>query len=159
MGNSALSLMLLFTLSTAAPQLQPPKVFSRKGITRAPVELQGRGVQRVSRVQFSAKLFSEAKTPLRVTMNFFPGVDLIVRWTSVEPVRQPEGLIWKGTVEGEPESRATLSISGKTVTASINRQNGLIYEIRTAADGQYWVREVSQKDFPRESEPLHPQIK
>jgi hypothetical protein len=156
MGNSATRVIFLLALFTA-PQLQPPKVFSHiDGSARAPVELQGRGVRRVSRVRFTAKLFSQAKTPLRVTMNFFPGVDLIVRWTSVEPVRQPEGLMWKGGVEGEPESRATLSISGKTVTGNINRGNGLIYEIRTAADGQYWVREVAQKDLPGESEPLRP---
>jgi hypothetical protein len=154
MGNPATRVMFLLTLFTA-PQLQPPKVFSHnRGSARAPVEVQGRGVRRISRVQFTAKLFSQAKTPLRVTMNFFPGVDLIVRWTSVEPV--PDALIWSGSVEGEPESRATLSISRKAVTANINRENGLIYEIRTAADGQYWVREVAQKTFPKESEPLRP---
>ena len=154
MGNSATRVMFLLALFTA-PQLQPPRVFTHGvGSAKAPVEVQGRGVRRVSRVQFNAKLFSRAKTPLRVTMNFFPGVDLIVRWTSVETV--PDALIWKGIVEGEPESRATLSISGKAVTANINRQNGFIYEIRTAADRQYWVREVAQKDLPGESEPLRP---
>ena len=168
MGNPAFSVMFLLALSTAAPQLSPPlppqlpppKVFtSVDGAAMPPIEMQGRGVRRVSRVQFSAKLFSQAKTPLRVMMNFFPGVDLIVGWTRVERVHQPEGLIWTGFVEGAPQSLARLSISGKTVTAIINRGNGLIYEIRTAADGQYWVREVAQKDFPRESEPLHPQTK
>jgi hypothetical protein len=147
--------ILTASLASAAPQA-PLKLLLRKDVNaKPPVETQGRGVRRVERVELSPALF-KAKGPFRAAMDLFPGVELLIQWTGAEPVHLPEGLMWKGSVEGEPESRATLLVSGKTVTANINRTNGFIYEIRTTADGRYWVREVSQKDLPREGEPLHP---
>src|SRR6516162_8311830 len=107
MGNSVFCVMFLLALSTAAQQLPPPKAFSSMDASASPpIEIQGRGVKRVSRVQFSTRLFSQAKTPLRVMMNFFPGVDLLVSWDRVGRVHRPEGLTWTGSIEGEPQSHA-----------------------------------------------------
>jgi hypothetical protein len=149
---------LLFAASThAAPQAKLPNVFSTKNFKGGPpAEVRGRGVVRVRPVNLSIGLFRKAKAPQKTNMNFFPGTDLIVLWTNVEDVSRPAGLMWKGKIEGDSESYATLLISGKTVTANVTRASGLVYQIRTSADGQYWVREFDPKQLPRESEPLQP---
>ena len=53
---------------------------------------------------------------------------------------------------------AAMAISGKTVTATVTRGDGWIYEIRTT-DGGLWVREIDQKKFPQERESVAPNHK
>ena len=91
-------------------------------------------------------------------MNFFPGVDLIVDWNQPERVEQPSGYLWTGKLAGAPLGQATLTISGANVTANITRGDGMIYQIRTAADGGWWVLEVDQRQLPRESAPVNPNL-
>src|SRR5213594_619708 len=116
-----LIISLTFSLNylSTASQAKPPKVFS---VTRdnvaPPAELQGRGVKRIRPVVLYTRLFREANAPQTTNMNFFPGIDLIVNWTTVERTNPPPGLIWTGKVQGATETQATLLISGKTVTAN-----------------------------------------
>jgi hypothetical protein len=92
-------------------------------------------------------------------MSLFPDVDLTIEWTRFEKTSPPPGYSWTGKVAGLPQSEATMVVSGATVTANITRGDGIIYQIRTAADGKWWVREIDPKEFPRESEPLNPSVK
>lgn len=106
-------------------------------------------------VEINLDLFTG--TPPKTTqMNFFPDIDLAVEWTKVEKVERPAGVVWTGTVVGSPLGQATMAVSGQNVTGNITRGDGLMYQIRTTADGRWWAREIDQKDFPRESEPLIP---
>jgi len=154
----------------AAQTGKTPDAFSSKRIkANVPKNLQERGVRRVRPVAINLKLFDEAMARsfiekkrgkaalVQVTkMSFFPNVVLTVSWSRVEPVRQPAGYVWTGTVAGSPAGQATMAVAGKNVTASITRGDGLIYQIRTTPDGMWWVREIAQKEFPREGEPVTP---
>ncbi len=113
------------------------------------------GVRRVRRVEMNLDIIDrQAKT---IEMEFFPNVKLTVNWTSVTP-GQPAS-VWTGKVAGTPGGDAFMTVSGKIVTANFNRGNGMIYQIRTAADGSWWVREIDQKEFPQESQPVIPNPK
>ena len=167
------SLFALFLGAGFLQAAQPgraPYAFSTKRI-KAPIprKLQERGVRRVRPVAINLKLFDEAmarsfmekkrgKADLThdTKMNFFPNVALTVNWSRVEQVQQPLGVVWTGTVEGSPAGQATMAVARKNVTASITRGDGLIYQIRTTPDGMWWVREIDQKAFPQEREPVIP---
>jgi hypothetical protein len=154
----------------AVQQAKVPAAFSTKRIkANVPRSLQERGVRRVRPVAINLKLFDEAtartfmekkrgKPDLTYAtgMNFFPNVDLTVNWSRVERVQQPSGFVWTGTVAGSPAGQATMAVSGKNVTATLTRGDGLIYQIRTTPDGMWWVREVDQKELPQEREPVVP---
>ena len=114
----------------------------------------GRGVKRVQSFAFDDKPFATAAAPLRTQMTFFSNIKVSVNWTKVENTNQPPGKIWTGQVDGSSGGPATLTISGKSVSANISRGNGMIYQIRTTADGQVWVREMDPSALPRESEPV-----
>jgi hypothetical protein len=109
-------------------------------------------------VALNMKLFNNAVNQ-SMEMNFFPDVVITVEWTRVEKTSPAPGFTWTGRVAGMPQSQATMVVSGATVTANIARGDGIIFQIRTAADGTWWVREIDQKEFPRESEPLNPLVK
>lgn len=141
----------------ASTQGKVPQVFSPRKVTvNPPAAMQGRGVRRIRQVAVDTRRFSRAEAPHTTKMLFFPDVELVIRWSAVERVQQPAGLVWTGKVEGIAESQATLALSGKTMTGNINPGKGLQYQIRTAIDGGYWVREVDPGELPRESEPLSP---
>jgi hypothetical protein len=110
-------------------------------------------------VVVNARLFNNPATSPTTEMNFFEGVTLIVDWRKAERVNNPAGLLWTGGVRGVAESQASMVVSGKNVSGNITRGDGLLYEVRTTADGRQWVIEVDQKQFPRESEPLNPNKK
>ncbi len=134
----------------ASSQVKAPPAFSTRSITAdVPADLQGRGVRRVRAVEINLDLFSGAP-PKTTEMNFFQNVDLTVEWTKAEKVERPTGIVWTGMVVGFPLGQATMVVSGRNVTGNITRSDGLMYQIRTTADGRWWVREIDQKDFPRE---------
>jgi hypothetical protein len=140
-----------------APQAKAPEVISAKEVNAAPpAELQGRGVKRVRAVVLNTGMFANPRTPQSTSLSFFPGVTLVVNWTNVEKTDRPAGLIWTGKIQGTPGGQASLVISGKNVTANVNRSDGVGYQIRTTGDGRSWVREVLQSAFSRESEPVAP---
>ena len=154
-----LPLLLCAACVPAAPQIKPPAVFSTPTITSdVPAGLQGPGVRRLRAVGLNLVLFNETTTAQSTEMNFFPGVDLIVDWNQPERVEQPSGYFWTGKLAGAPLGQATLTISGANVTANITRGDGMIYQIRTAADGGWWVLEVDQRQLPRESAPVNPNL-
>ncbi len=141
----------------ASTQVAVPPVFSgRSAVSEVPSDLQGRGVRRVRAVEIDLALFQAVPKPVR--MNFFPNVDLVVEWKGTEKVERPAGVVWTGTVVGFPLGQATMVVSGGNVTGNITRGDGLMYQIRTTPDGRWWVREIDQKEFPRDSEPLIPNI-
>jgi hypothetical protein len=141
----------------AITQVSTPPVFSARNVTAdIPQELQGRGVRRVRAVEINLDEISATQQP--VLMNFFPGVDLNIRWEKSQKVDRPAGTVWTGTVVGSPLGQATLVVPGRNVTGNITRGDGLMYQIRTTADGRWWVREIDQKEFPRDSEPVVPNL-
>src|SRR5437870_2392549 len=93
-----------FALATAfvegSPQAKVPEFFSTKRISAAPpAELKGRGVKRIRPVALNGGVLKTPKGPQRLTMNFFPGVNFVVNWTTVEKGNQSD-LVWRGKVEG-----------------------------------------------------------
>ena len=152
--------LLPFLLATgcvhAAPQTKAPAAFSTPGrIGEPPATLKERGVRRVRPVEINLNLFDRSKAlPLHIEMNFFPDVNISVQWDRVETVNQPSGFMWTGSVSGTPGGHAAIVISGSTVSGNISRGDGWIYEIRTTEDGRRWVREINQRDFPEESQPV-----
>ena len=108
-------------------------------------------------VEIDLQLFN-GTVPKTTEMNFFPGADLTVEWTQAERVERPSGVVWTGKVAGAPLSQASLAVSGRNVTGNITRGDGLMYQVRTTADGRWWVREIDQKEFPRDSEPVIPNL-
>ena len=148
-----------FLLSTACmralTQVQTQPVFSARNTAAAtPPELQGRGVRRVRAVEIDLAVIRVVQKPVR--MNFFPNVDLDVEWTKSENVQNPAGTVWTGTVVGSPLGSATLVVSGGNLTGNFTRGDGMMYQIRTMADGRWLVREIDQREFPSESAPLIP---
>jgi len=117
-------------------------------------------VLRVRPVQLNSDAFSEAKAkagmPYVVEMNFFDDASFRVQWAQVQRTANPAGYIWTGRIVDDAGSSATMAVSGENVTASVQRSNGRIYQIRTSADGKSWVREIDQKLFPQESQPVTP---
>jgi len=107
----------------------------------------------------NTRLFSNPNVALVTEMELFPDTTFTVDWDNAEKMTQPAGMLWTGRVHGVPESRAALVISGNSVTANITKGDGVVYELRTTADGRQWVREVIQQVFPREAEPLNPNKK
>jgi hypothetical protein len=143
----------------ARPQAAPPPAFlAGNAASSIPSNLQGRGVRRLRPVELNIKLFHNPVSQ-SMEMNFFSDVVLTVEWAHVEKTSPTPGFAWTGRVAGMPQSQATMVVSGEIVTANITRGDGIIYQIRTAADGKWWVREIEQKEFPRESEPLNPLVK
>jgi len=155
----------------ASRGLKAPEAFARGGVTTGSgaTNLEGQGVRRVRRVMMNLELFGETQARQfmgqkrdkadgnqPVEMNFFPNVRITVGWNQVERVDRPSGFVWSGTVVGAPAGHAVMAISGKNVTATVTRGDGWIYEIRTAPDGGLWVREIDQKKFPKEREPVAP---
>ena len=106
--------------------------------------------------EFIEKKRSKADWTQPIEMNFFPNVNITVGWNQVQRTDEPSGFVWSGNVVGAPAGHAVLAISGRNITATVTRGDGWIYEIRTAADGELWVREIDQKKFPREREPVVP---
>ena len=152
-----ISTVLFAACGRALTQARVLPAFSTKNIAAdVPREMQGTGVRRVRAGEMKLELFS-GSAPKTTKLNFFPNVDLDVQWTSVQKVERPEGTVWTGTVVGSPLSQATLAISGRNVTGNISRGDGWIYQIRTAADGRWWVREIEQKEFPGDGTPLIPE--
>jgi len=155
----------------ASPGVKAPQAFAPARVIAAsrPQNLQAQGVRRLRHVTMKLELFSEIRAQefikqkrenadwsQRIEMNFFPNVNITVGWNQVEPADQPSGFVWSGKVVGAPAGHAVLAISGKNVTATVTRGDGWIYEVRTAADGELWVREIDQKTFPKEREPVAP---
>jgi hypothetical protein len=139
----------------ASTQNNVPAAFSTNNLSAdVPRDLQRPGVRRARSVEIKLELFDTV--PKITQMNFFPNVDFAVEWTQSEKVDQPAGFVWTGKVPGVPLSQATMAVSGRNVTGNITRGDGLVYQIRTTADGLWWVLEVDQKDFPRELEPVNP---
>ena len=149
--------LLLVACGRALTQVKILPAFSTKNIKAAvPPEMQGRGVRRVRTVDINLNLFS-ISAPKTTRMNFFPNVVLDVEWTGTEEVQRPNGIVRNGKVVGSPLSQATLAISGRNVTGNFSRGDGWMYQIRTAADGRWWVREIDQKEFPRDTAPVVPE--
>lgn len=96
-----------------------------------------------------------ARQDTRLTVNLF--VDLTVTAVLDAIDIQEFDLVWSGHVEGRPGSRVTWSIVGDTLAGEV-RLAGALYEIRSAGDGVYVIREVDQTTFPPELEPLVPPI-
>ena len=141
----------------ALTQVKALPAFSTKSINAdVPPEMRGAGVRRVRAVEINLELFT-GSAPKTTKMNFFPNVDLDVEWTSTEEVQRPDGTVWTGKVVGSPLSQATFAVSGRTVTGNISCGDGMIYQIRTAPDGRWWVREIDQKEFPRDAAPIIPE--
>ncbi|MBI3684250.1 MAG: hypothetical protein HY235_28070 [Acidobacteria bacterium] len=79
--------------------------------------------------------------------NLFSDVRLSVTWTGVDRTDDFSGYVWKGAISGDPKSHAVLIVDGERITGNIARGDGTIYQIRTAADGTQWVREIDQSQF------------
>jgi hypothetical protein len=142
----------------ASTQVKASPVFTPTSVAaEVPAELQGRGVRRVRAVEIDLELFRGGPRPAE--MNFFPDAALTVEWKNVEKVEVPPGVVWSGTVVGSPLGQAAMVISGRNITANITRGDGFMYQIRTSADGRWWVREIDQKEFPRDLEPVIPNLK
>jgi hypothetical protein len=151
--------LLLAACGRALTQVKALPAFSTKTINAAvPAEMRGTGVRRVRAVDVNLNLF-KGSAPKTTRMNFFPNVALDVEWTSTEEVQRPDGIVWNGKVVGSPLSQATLAVSGRTVTCNVSRGDGWMYQIRTAPDGRWWVREIDQKEFPRDLAPVVPERK
>ena len=157
----ALPALLSASCLHASPAVKAPQAFALERVTAGspPTALEGRGVSRVRPVFMNLDLFGETKAREPIEMNFFPNVSITVNWSQVEHVDQPSGFVWSGTVVGAPAGHAVMAISGKTVTATVTRGDGWIYEIRTTPDGGLWVREIDQKKFPQERESVAPNHK
>ena len=166
------SLFLTSGCLRASQQVKAAQVFTAAGSATTPENLQQRGVRRLRAVSINLELFDERAAQSFIQrkreqgdvaqateMNFFPDVSIAVNWNGAESVQQPAGFVWTGTVVGSSAGRALMAVSGKNVTATVTRGDGLIYEIRTTADGMWWVREVDQKEFPQESAPVAPDRK
>jgi len=137
----------------ASPQVKPPTAFANTTTTaELPAEMRSQGMTRARAIAFNLELFEKNQTQT-VRMNFFDDVHIAVNWTQVERVSPPAGFLWTGTTAGSPAGRASMVISGKSVTGTVTRGDGWIYEIRTTADGRSWVREVDQKKLPQEAPP------
>jgi hypothetical protein len=149
--------LLLVACGRALTQVKVLPAFSTKNIKAAtPPEMQGKGVKRVRAVDINLSVFN-ISAPKITKMNFFPNVVMDVEWTSTEEVQRPNGIVRNGKVVGSPLSQATLAISGRNVTGNFSRGDGWMYQIRTAADGRWWVREIDQKEFPRDIAPVIPE--
>ena len=125
-----------------------------------PAYLQDRGVRRLRAViantalldQKAAKKFRTPAEP--IALQFFPDVTLKVRWTAVSQTDDLRGIVWTGSVEGAPHGHALLILSGPSLTGDITRGDGFSYQVRTTESGAIWVREVDQKAFTRELNPI-----
>ena len=151
--------LLLPACGRALTQVNAAPVFSNQNISAdVPAEMQGTGVRRVRAVEINLNVF-KGSAPKTTQMNFFPNVSFDVEWTSTQEVQRPDGIVWNGKVVGSPLSQATLVVSGRNVTGNISRGDGWMYQIRTASDGRWWVREIDQKEFPRDIAPVVPEPK
>jgi len=155
--STLIPMLLLALCGCALTQVKALPAFSTKNIKAdVPAELRGKGVRRVRAVEINLSLF-KSSAPKTTRMNFFPNVALDVQWTSTEEVQHPDGIVWNGKVVGSPLSQATLVVSGRNVTGNISRGDGWMYQVRTASDGRWWVREIDQKEFPRDTAPVVPE--
>jgi hypothetical protein len=126
-----------------------------------------RGVKRVRPVALDRTLFdrvaakramSASAQGLRdlpaVDMNFFADTAITVRWRSVTQTDDFKSFVWTGVVEGYPLGDAIFIVSDSMVTGNVTRGDGLVYELRPAADGGQWVIEMDQRQLPAELPPL-----
>jgi hypothetical protein len=68
-----------------------------------------------------------------------------------------DGLIWTGTVAGQPGSTVTFAIVGSVVAGNIATGDGKSYQIRYAGRRIHSLREIDGSRVPREREPLRPE--
>jgi hypothetical protein len=75
-------------------------------------------------------------------MNFFHDAEPEVIWERVERAAGGGGWAWTGSVPGTEFGTAALILADRTVSGNVNTGGRVIWQIRTAADGSTWVREV-----------------
>lgn len=87
----------------------------------------------------------------RITLNLFANKSFTAIRGRIE--EKPGGVkIWKGNLEGKPESKVTLVSKGNITAGNIHTEEG-IYEIRYAGNGAHTVRFVDPKLLPEELNP------
>ena len=144
------------------PQAAAPLAFLTRSVAgQPPSNLQGPAVRRIRAVDLNMEVLKQTRldSVQSTEMDFFPDVAITVNWTRIVPVENPAGYLWTGKIAGAPAGEAVMTVSGNNVSASVQRGDGLIYEIRTAPGAGWWVREMDQKKFPQESQPVTPNLK
>lgn len=68
-----------------------------------------------------------------------------------------DALVWTGFVEGEPESSVSISVKDDVMVATISVR-GERYILEPRAGGLHEIRQVDDRRFPPEMEPIRPQM-
>ena len=113
--------------------------------------------QRLVRINLD-QLRPPAKAPAQeagfepVYLNLFDDVSLTTRLNP--PERTPSGgRLWVGTIEGVPHSEVTLVLEEEVLSGNITVP-GAFYQVRLVGDRVHAVREIDQRVFPPEKDPI-----
>ena len=100
---------------------------------------------------------AEPNSEIPLILNFFPSTELSALIYKIERNRSGS-YSWYGKLENIPMSQVILVVKGGTVYGNISKPN-LTYQIRHAADGFHFVYEIDPSKFPKDGEPMVPNMK
>ncbi|MBI3684251.1 MAG: hypothetical protein HY235_28075 [Acidobacteria bacterium] len=153
---------LVWALLAAGLAPEPPAIVSLEPQPPVPAYMQEASVRRLRAVKCNTSLFDEqaarrfqshkGKNSAATTFHLFAGTALRARWRKVEGSPDGQGWTWTGSVDGARYGHAVLISNGSQITANLSRGDGLLYQIRTAADGVIWVREIDQSRLSKKDQ-------
>ncbi|HEY7063413.1 MAG TPA: hypothetical protein VII06_18185 [Chloroflexota bacterium] len=90
---------------------------------------------------------SPAATAASVRLNLFPDASYLAERDGAEPTSSGRGVIWRGHLQGVPDSTVTL-VAEDGVLAGDVRGAGHVYAVRYVGDGVHAVQEINAGAFP-----------
>jgi hypothetical protein len=85
-----------------------------------------------------------AKAP-NVVMNLFPDMAYGAMLTQVTPLKSGSGLIWSGTVNGNPYSEVIMTVLSDGTVRGYIRDGARIFDVLTVRSGLYAIQERDEK--------------
>lgn len=138
-------------LSTSGPSPGPPLLVPA-GAARPPAEpLAVRG----RRVRVNFELLGPERQS--VTVPLFDDAEVVALPERRVPTRE-NGFVWIGRIAGQPTSLVAFSVLGKVLVGDILTAGGKLYQIRYLRGTVHALREIDTARFPREVEPIIPDL-
>lgn len=139
MSLALLGALVLASQSTAPPLFHTTLTQPEAGVGIDTVAMRTRVVE------LDMALLAAAEGA-ELTLNLFPGVEHLATFEA--PISAyAGGVIWDGTVAGEPASSVTLSVVGEAVTGTV-RIDTRLFRIMYAGNGVHNISESNEQGFP-----------
>jgi len=91
----------------------------------------------------------------KIELNLFEDKTLTADLRRVTISSDSKTIVWSGTIVDMKFGQVFLATTGNTVSGNVTTDSGSLFEIRPAAhdEGASFILEMSQKEFPKESQP------